>query len=78
MGAKREKYRRFIAGPTLNNSKKKKKLNFFGNYRLMLLNFFNKKIDFFWKLSLNVVENIANVDILYFSFFSRMPFFHFN
>ena len=33
---KTEGYRRFIASPTLNNSK--------------------KKVDFFWKLSLNVVE----------------------
>ena len=49
-------YHRFIAGPTLNNSKKKK-LNFFGNYHLMLLNFFG----FFWNLSLYVVENVAKV-----------------
>ena len=31
-------YRRFIAGPTVNNSK--------------------EKVDFFWKLSLNIVENL--------------------
>ena len=37
-------YRRFIAGPTLNNPK--------------------KDVDFFWKLSLNVVENVAKVEIL--------------
>ena len=39
-------YRRFIAGPTLNNSKK-------------------KEGDFFWKLSLNVVEDVAKVEILF-------------
>ena len=36
-------YRRFIAGPTLNNSKK-------------------KEVEFFWKLSLNVVENVTKVE----------------
>ena len=41
-------YRRFIAGPTVNNS---------------------KKTEIFWKLSLNVVENVANVEILLFLFF---------
>ena len=39
-------YRRFIAGPTLNNSK--------------------KKVEFFWKLSLNVVENVAKVEFFFF------------
>ena len=42
-------YRRFIAGPTLNNSK--------------------KEVDFFWKSSLNVVENVAKFEILLFFFF---------
>jgi len=36
-------YRRFIAGPTLNNFKKK--LIFFGNYHLMLLKFFEIKVN---------------------------------
>ena len=49
-------YHRFIAGPTLNNSK--------------------KKVESFWKLSLNVVENVAKVE--FFSFFDRVQFFHFN
>ena len=40
-------YRRFIAGPTLNNSKK-------------------EEVDFFWKLSLNVVENVAKVEFFFF------------
>ena len=42
--------RRFIAGPTLNNSKK-------------------KELNFFCKLSLNVVENVAKVGILFYFFF---------
>ena len=50
--------RRFIAEPTLNNSK--------------------KKVEFFWKLSLIVVENVAKVEFFFFSFLSRMHFFHFN
>ena len=33
---------------------------------------------FFWQLSLNVVKNVAKVEIFYFSFFSRMQIFHFN
>ena len=44
------RYRRFIAGPTPNNS--------------------IKEVDFFWKLSLNLVENAAKVEILFVSFFS--------
>ena len=40
----RRQYRRFIAGPTLNNPK--------------------KEVEFFWKLLLNVVENVAKVKIL--------------
>ena len=61
-------YRRFIAGPTLNNSKKTKS-NFFGNYHSMLLKFLNFFLDFFWKLSLNVVENVEKVKFLFIFFF---------
>ena len=39
-------YRRFLAGPTLNN--------------------FLKKVGIFWKLSLNVVGNVAKVDFFFF------------
>ena len=39
------------------------KLNFFGNYHLMLLKFFEIFLDTFWKFSLNVVENVAKVEI---------------
>ena len=35
----------------------------------MLLNFFLKKLDFFWKLSLDVVGNVAKVEILVFFLF---------
>ena len=38
--------RRFIAGPTLNNYKKRSRF-FFGNYHLLLLNIFNFFLDFF-------------------------------
>ena len=64
-------YRRFIAGPTLNNSKKK--VEFFGFYHLVLLSYF---FGFFWKLTLNVVENVAKVD--FFSFFLFLAECHFS
>ena len=35
----------------------------------MLLKFFKKKLDLFLKLSLNVVENVTKVEILYIFFF---------
>ena len=35
----------------------------------MLLKFFKKKLDFFLKLSLNVVENVAKVEILFYFLF---------
>ena len=71
-------YRRFIAGPTLNNSKKEVGI-FFGNCHLMLLKLFGDFLVIFWKLSLNVVENVAKVETLFnFFFFCRMQIFHFN
>ena len=42
------------------------KLNLFGNYHFMLLNFLKL---FFGKLSLKVVENVAKVEILFYVFF---------
>ena len=45
------------------------KLNFFGNYHFMLLKFYNFFLDFFWKLSLNVVEDLAKVEISFYVFF---------
>ena len=49
-------YRRFIAGPTLNNLKK---IVFFWKLTLNVVEFFGIC---FWKLSLNVVENVTKLD----------------
>ena len=45
------------------------KLKFFGNYHLMLLKILIFFLDFFLKLSLNAVEIVAKVEILYIFFF---------
>ena len=69
-------YRRFIAGPTLNNSQKKE-VEIYWKLSLDVVEIFFKN-GFFWILSLNVVENVAKVDFFFFSFFSQMQFSHFN
>ena len=60
-------YRRFIASPTLNNSKKKVEL--FWKLSLNVIEFFFLNLDFFWQLSLNVVENVAKDEFFSFFFF---------